>query len=267
MKDFNLSELRYQILSVLNKNDFHPLTQKEIEIALSDYFELSEEDRKEKTPSGQPRFYKTVAAQEQLLKKAGLEKFEKNGHSITEKGKNVLSHKNGVIYYDDLTKNIYSETKATDYKSNEIHHYQQNSINGCTMLTIPRNLYQRSIDKDLLDENPCLYILSNSKRYYIGYSGNAFERIYVHSRPDKKPFPWTVAYVFIYTDSTDGSHLNMSDASFLEFLAFEHTNYNKTINLKKADRPYMKPKDKEQIEELFNTIKELLYQSGVYVFE
>lgn len=268
MKDFNLSELRYQILSVLNQKNSHSLTEKEIVEALSNYFELSKEDREEKTSSGQLRFYKTVAGQEQLLKRAGFEDFGKGYagcHIITEKGKEILSVRKGSIYPEDMKNKDQSETKSIECSKNSSQHYKHIGKNGCTMLTIPLEQFQRNIDRDLLVDYPCLYILSNGKRYYIGFSGNAFERIYVHTK--KQRFSWTVAYVFLYTDPKDGSHFNMSDAAYLEYLSLNLASYHKTINLKKADRPYMKPKDEEKMEKMFFVIKELLHQADVQVFK
>ena len=268
MKDFNLSELRYQILAVLNRDESHPLKECEIVDALSDYFELSKEEREEITSSGQRRFYKIVAGQEQLLKKAGFEDFGKGYdgyHIITEKGKEILSVRKGAIYSDDLKNKAHFETKSIKYIKNTLQHYQHISKNGCTMLTIPLEHFHRNIDRDLLVNYPCLYILSDGKRYYIGFSGNAFERIYVHTK--KQRFAWTVAYVFLYTDPEDGTHFNMSDAAYLEYLSLNLASYRKTVNLKKADRPYMKPKDEEKMEKLFIVIEELLHQVDVQVFK
>lgn len=267
MKSFNLEELRYEVLSILDENG--PLTQGEIVTKLQDRFDLNKEERNETTKTGQKKFYKTVAGQEQLLKKAGLIHFgtgEKKFHSITESGrKKLFSNDRNTITTTDMKMTVSSG--LISHQGREIKHYNSIAENGCTMLIIPRKEYHRDIDKEILSEYPCLYILSNGRSYYIGYSGNAFERIYVHSRPNKEPFTWTTAYVFLYTDKDDNSHINIADAAYLEYLAFQKADYSKTVNHKGADSPYMKRTDKTKMDEVFTDIAKLLEKSNVDVFK
>lgn len=258
MKSFNMEELMYQILSVLNEKN--PRTQREIVTVLEDIFGLTEEERAEKTSSNQLKFYKTVAGAAQRLKKAGLVDFgigKKGMHSITEEGKRKLASQKGVIEPTDLNR-----TNPSLPSKDVLSHYEKQNKNGCTMVTIPRDNFDRKIDIEILEEAPCLYVLTNGKKHYAGYSGNAFERIYNHSLKSKEPFPWTTAYVFTYSDISDGTHLDIADAAYLEYLVFQKADFSKMINFKTADPLYMKPNDKKKMDELFNTIKDLLYQTG-----
>ena len=61
--------------------------------------------------------------------------------------------------------------------------------------------------------------------------------------------------------------IHRPDAAYLEYLSLNLASYHKTINLKKADRPYMKPKDEEKMEKMFFVIKELLHQADIQVFK
>lgn len=293
MKKNDHAALKYQILLMLQQNG--PLTETEITHRLADIIGMDEEELDE-CYENRPKdkvFYKSVATNEQHLKAAGLVEFFGNyGHRITDSGTRALvdNETTGRIEYGYLRqfpeyckwiKNYREGTKetTTDMKMpvssglishqerETLKHYNSIAENGCTMLIIPRKEYHRNIDKDILSEYPCLYILSNGRKYYIGYSGNAFERIYTHSLPDNEPFKWTTAYVFLYTDKDDNSHINIADAAYLEYLAFQRADSSKTVNHKGADSPYMKRTDKTKMDEIFTDIAKLLEKSNVDVFK
>ena len=90
------SDFHQPILKYLYQNN--TVTQKELMHVMVDHFSLSEEDVKEKVPSGVTRLYDRVAWSRKYLKDAGLAKSAGRGKTrITEEGRRVFE--SGEIVY------------------------------------------------------------------------------------------------------------------------------------------------------------------------
>lgn len=93
-RKINRPMLRYLILSALYAEK-QAIGQGELVDKLSDFLNLSDEEREEKHTNGDLVFYKIVASEEFYLKEAGLEVFYKTGHRITSKGRKFVND-NGI---------------------------------------------------------------------------------------------------------------------------------------------------------------------------
>lgn len=264
---------RYDILSFLKDKKSH--TQSEIVEHLANAYELTKEEREEKYTNGNLKFYKCIAGIEQQLKRAGLETFDSNNHTITEKGIRLLEKCDGAIRYDELQnrhKFVSAKEEVFDFKTQKGNdnqpHYESFYRNGCSMFVIPRNEFNKTTDKAIL-KHPCLYILldeiSENANCYIGQTGDPIERISTHRSTSKGEDFWSYALVFVYYNPKDDTHFDLCDVAYLEYLAYYSAQpiYNK----KGVDEPYIKPMAKELIGQVFNDIKTLISGIGLQLFD
>ena len=138
--------------------------------------------------------------------------------------------------------------------------------NKCTMVIIPRNLFNKQIDNKLLTQNPCFYILLKDNKMptqgYAGYTNDPIERITTHK--NKKNW-WSYALLFLYHDKDpEGKdfHFDIADVAYLEYLALNKPDAIikglRFKNKKKADKQYLKPYTEKYIQKAFDSVKLLI---------
>ncbi len=120
MRKINHAALRYQVLSML-KESKQGLTPTELTEKLADFFQLTDDERKETYDRPNDKvFYKKVATDEQHLKAAELVDFQNGCHAITNRGLIAFSENrtNRTIEHDYLRKFTEYTTWETRLKNN-----------------------------------------------------------------------------------------------------------------------------------------------------
>lgn len=172
--------------------------------------------------------------------------------------------------------------KLYNYKRQKMeysnYNYESAIEKNCTMVIIPRKDFNRQINVDLLGF-PCFYILldqlKDKAQCYVGYTNNPIERITTHNSKSRGKTFWNYALVFLYYDTDNNCHFDITDTAYLEYLAINSIdkyygqNRMKSLirNWKKADMPYIKPFAKDNITNVFEDIKTLVSRLGLHLFD